>query len=314
VTSSKTFSEGNFSHSAGRHVCDSATFVARLIADQTRARRIADCLAENLDAGGAVCSVFARPDGRWEVAVHWHGEHELAPLRGLVALAGGAQLVHKLVVERLPPRDWVKESLAGLKPVVAGRFFVHGAHDRARAPLNKISIEIEAASAFGTGHHGTTRGCLLALDALARRQRPRRILDLGTGSGVLAIAAAKVFCAPVIATDIDASAVRAARATARLNRVGALVTAVHAADLRDPKVMGAAPYDLVLANILLRPLQRLAAPIARQLMPNARVVLSGLLAADANAAHAAYRSQGLVLERIFTFDGWVTSVMVAARR
>ena len=159
---------------------------------------------------------------------------------------------------------------------------MHGAHDRARVPSHCIGIEIEAATAFGTGHHGTTRGCLLALDALARRrQRPRHILDLGTGSGVLAIAAAKLFRVPVLATDIDPRAVANARDNARLNGVGALVTVVHARGLRAPESIKRAPFDLVMANILLRPLQRLAAPVARQLMPNARVVLSGILAAQA---------------------------------
>jgi ribosomal protein L11 methyltransferase len=178
-------------------------------------------------------------------------------------------------------------------------------------PSHRIGIEIEAATAFGTGHHGTTRGCLLALDALARRKKPRHILDLGTGSGVLAIAAAKLFRVPVLATDIDAHAVENARANARLNGVGSLVTVVHAANLNTPQAIARAPFDLVMANILLRPLQRLAAPVARQLMPNARMVVSGILASQANAALGAYRSQGLVLERSFALDGWVTPLMVA---
>jgi len=188
---------------------------------------------------------------------------------------------------------------------------VHGAHDRDRVPAHCVGIEIEAATAFGTGHHGTTRGCLLALDYLARNYKPRHILDLGTGSGILAIAAAKLFRVPVLATDIDARSVAVARDNARLNGVGAFVTAIHAADLRAPEVAWRPPFDLVMSNILLRPLQRLAAPMARQLEPNARVVLSGVLKAQSNAALSAYRSQGLVFERSFPLDGWFTPLMVA---
>jgi ribosomal protein L11 methyltransferase len=205
----------------------------------------------------------------------------------------------------------VRETLIGLAPVTAGRFVVHGAHDRDRVPSHCIGIEIEAATAFGTGHHGTTRGCLLALDALARHYRPRNVLDLGTGTGVLAIACAKLMRVHVLATDIDPRAVAVARANARLNGAGNLVTVVHAADLNAPEIIRRAPVDLVLANILLKPLQRMAAPMARKLTPNARVVLSGLLSPQKNAALAAYRSQGLLLERSFSLDGWVTPVMVA---
>jgi ribosomal protein L11 methyltransferase len=221
----------------------------------------------------------------------------------------GARAASKLSIDVLKPRDWVRESLIGLVPVTAGRFAVHGAHDRDRVPNHCIGIEIEAGTAFGTGHHGTTRGCLLALDALARHFRPRNILDLGTGTGVLAIACAKLMRARVLASDIDPRAVAVARANARLNDVGNLVTIVHAADLHAPEIRKRAPFDLVLSNILLRPLQRLAAPMARQLSPNARVVLSGLLASQGNAALAAYRAQGLMLSRSFTLDGWVTPIM-----
>jgi len=288
------------------------TFVARLTADEAPARRIANFMAESLDPAEVACAAFERPDKSWQVDIHFRKQPVRAELREMIALAGDEKSASTVVVQKIPPRDWVKESLAGLKPVTAGRFVVHGAHDRARVPGHCIGIEIEAATAFGTGHHGTTRGCLLALDALARRRgRPRHILDLGTGSGVLAIAAAKLYRMPVLAIDIDPRAVENARGNARRNGVGALVTTVHAGDLRAPQVKARAPFDLVMANILLRPLQKLAAPVARQLMPNARMVISGILAAQENAALAAYRSQGLVLERSFELDGWVTPLLVA---
>jgi ribosomal protein L11 methyltransferase len=290
----------------------SGTFVARLVAGEAPARRVADLLSESLDPAEVVCAAFERPDKRWQVDLHFRDRPESSGLRTMIALAGGDKLASTLVVEKVAPRDWVKDSLIGLRPVTAGRFVVHGAHDRERVRSHCVGIEIEAATAFGTGHHGTTRGCLLALDALARRpNRPRRILDLGTGTGVLAIAAAKMFRMPVLAIDVDPRAVMVARANARLNGVGSLVTVVHASGLHAREVAARAPFDLVLANILLRPLQRLAAPVARQLVPNARVVVSGVLATQANAALAAYRSQGLMLERSFVLDGWVTPVMVA---
>jgi ribosomal protein L11 methyltransferase len=199
---------------------------------------------------------------------------------------------------------------------------VHGAHDRAGVPAHRVGIEVEAALAFGTGHHGTTRGCLLALDGLLKRglrsPRPRRgrparpsarILDIGTGTGVLAIAAAKALRTRVLASDIDRRAVDVARANAQLNSVGALVEVVHAGGLSARRLRERAPFDLVFANILLPPLKRLAAPIAHVLAPGAHVVLSGLLAAQAPAALAAYGAQGLRLAACIPLDEWVTLVL-----
>ena len=289
---------------------DRPSYLARLVTDERRARQISDRLAESLDP--AACAAFAGPDRRWKVEVYFTGRPAAEDLRALTASADGK--AEAFVVEKVAPRDWVKQSLAGLQPIAAGRYVVHGAHDRTRVPRNRIGIEIEAATAFGTGHHGTTRGCLLALDWLARRRHPRHVLDLGTGSGVLAIAAAKRLRVPVLATDIDIHAVRAARNNARNNGVGPLITSVRAAGLHAPQVIARAPFDLVLANILLGPLQRLAAPLARSLMPNARVVLSCVLATQEDAALSAYRAQGLVLERRIPLDEWVTLVMAAASR
>jgi ribosomal protein L11 methyltransferase len=286
-----------------------ATYVARLIASEAQARLIADHLAETLDPS-VVCSAFARADGQWQVDAHFRTRPSAPSLRTTIAAVGGTTLANKLNIEILKPRDWIRETLIGLRPVAAGRFVVHGAHDRGRVPSHCIGIEIEAATAFGTGHHGTTRGCLLAIGALAQLG-PRNILDLGTGTGVLAIACAKLMRVRVLASDSDARAVAVARSNAKLNHVGNFVSIINAVDLRAPEIVKRAPYDLVLANILLKPLQRLAKPMVSKLGPNARVVLSGLLSSQKNAALAGYRSQGLVLERSFTLDGWVTLVMTA---
>jgi ribosomal protein L11 methyltransferase len=193
--------------------------------------------------------------------------------------------------------------------VTAGRFLVHGAHHRARARGRPIAVEIEASLAFGTGHHGSTRGCLLAMDQILKRRRPRRVLDVGTGSGVLAIAAARALHMPVLASDIDSAAVRIARANLRLNGVGALVEVIEAADLCHARFRRQAPFELILANILLEPLQRLATPLARLAAPNASVVLSGLLCAQAAAAAASFRARGLVLAHRITLGGWATLVL-----
>jgi ribosomal protein L11 methyltransferase len=285
----------------------SATFVARLDTDEQSARRIADVLSERHDADETAVSLFDTGGGSWRVAIHFGAAPDEKAVRALVASIAGRAAANALRFERVAAEDWIGQSLAGLKPVAAGRFVVHGAHDRARVLPNRIGIEIEAALAFGTGHHGTTRGCLLALDRLCKtRRKRRRILDLGTGSGVLAIAAARALRQHVLATDIDADAVRVARANARLNRAGAMVAVVKADGVVRHRLRTRAPFDLVFANILLGPLQRFAAPLCRLAAPGARVILSGLLPSQANAAITAYRA--LTLERRIEYDGWATLI------
>ena len=287
-----------------------ATIVARLTCtDQAAARRISAYMAETLDANDTACGSFETDDGVWHVALHFREPPDEAMVRELIALAAGDDMAAALTFENVAAKDWVAESLSGLIPVRAGRFIVHGAHDRAQVKSNDLGIEIEAALAFGTGHHGTTRGCLLALDDLAKRRRFRRVLDLGTGSGVLAIAAAKAFHSRVLGTDIDRIAVTAAASNARLNRAAPMVTLAHATGTKARGIAAHAPYDLIFANILMAPLLRLAVALSDLAAPHGRVVLSGLLPAHANAILAIYRAQGLVLVRRFPLEGWMTLVL-----
>jgi ribosomal protein L11 methyltransferase len=291
-----------------------ASFCALVSTSEAKARHILDALAESFDSTHVVVAASEERDGRWTVSLHFREAPNETAVRALIALSGGPETANALVFETVGATDWVQASLQGLTPVEAGRFVVHGAHDRGRVPPNRIGIEIEAALAFGTGHHGTTRGCLMALDRLAKR-RPNgsgwsaRVLDLGTGSGVLAIAAARALRQPVLASDNDARAVRAARANARLNRTGALVEVIRADGVAARLFRARAPFDLIFANILLKPLKRMATPMARLTASNGCVVLSGLLAAQASAALAAYRVHGLVLEHRIHLEGWVTLVL-----
>ena len=288
---------------------NSSTTVARLACDEQTARRLAAYLGESLDGEDTACAAFEDGAGRWQVAIHFRQPPEAANLRSLVAIAAGEAASRLLTIEPVAAADWVAQSLADLKPVRAGRFLVHGAHDRARLRANDIGIEIEAALAFGTGHHGTTRGCLQAFADLAKRRRVRRVLDVGTGSGILAIAAARLLHARITASDIDARAIEAARGNARINRAVPLVTFMRASGTAARAITSAAPYQLIFANILLSALTRLAVPLCRLTAPDARIVLSGLLPSHANAVLAIYRARGLVLEKRITLDGWVTLVM-----
>jgi ribosomal protein L11 methyltransferase len=292
----------------------SETFVARLTTDRSQAHLIADALAEDLDPETSAVSLFE--DGAsWTVEAAFHDEADRNRISGIVAQAAGSDAANDIEFSTIGTRDWVAASLEGLAPVHAGRFVVHGAHDRSQVRFNQIGIEIEAALAFGTGHHGTTRGCLLAFEA-QRKQGHRahrwRILDIGTGSGLLAIAAARALRVKVLASDIDPTAVAVARDNARLNHVAPFFHAqtadgVAAGWLRRDR------YDLIFANILEAPLRRMSAPVSALLAPGGRLILSGLLPAHAAGVIAAYRRQGLRLQSRSTLDGWVTLVLRRGR-
>jgi len=213
----------------------------------------------------------------------------------------------RVTTEVLADADWLALALSGLPPVRAGRFFIYGAHDRGLAPASTINLRIEAGAAFGTGHHGTTVGCLLAFDQLLKAHSFARVLDVGCGTGVLAVAAARTGSATAVGTDIDRVSVRIARENARLNQAQAQF--VHAAGLDHRRVRAGAPYDLVFANILAPPLVALAQDIKNALRPGGFVILSGLLRTQERRVLAAYRSRGFRLQRRLRRDAWSALVL-----
>ncbi len=215
-------------------------------------------------------------------------------------------------VAPVPPRDWVRESRRNLPALRIGRFFIHGAHVRQRPPPGTIGLTLDAGIAFGTGRHATTALCLQTLDRLARRRRFERPLDLGCGSGILALAMARLWRVPVLAADNDPQAVAVARGNARLNRLGDLVRTVLSRGYGAPALRRAAPFDLIAANILARPLCRLAPALARHLAPQGVAVLSGLMVEQEEEVLAAHRRHGLELVERRREDDW--SALVLARK
>jgi ribosomal protein L11 methyltransferase len=283
------------------------------IGDERAARRIADLLTEGLADGEAAVAAFAGPTGRWDITMHFAEAPDQSTIRDLIALAAGDEVARAVRFDVVESKDWVKATLEDLAPVHAGRFIVHGQHDRAKVPPNKLGIEIEAALAFGTGHHGTTRGCLLLLGEVLKVHQPRRVLDLGTGTGVLAIAAAKALHGKVLASDIDALSVKVAAGNARQNGVGPLVQVAWGSGFSAAPLRQRRPFDLVLANILANPLRQMATPMSAHLAGGARVILSGLLSAQAPSVIAAYRARGLILERHIRIEGWSSLLLHKAR-
>jgi len=274
-----------------------------------QAERLCDLLESALAPEAAATGTVEVDEalGLW-IAEAWYGdEPDATALVPLLAEVGLAPC--DITIAALADIDWVRRSLEGLAPVSAGRFFLHGAHDRHRRPAGQIAIEIDAGTAFGTGHHGSTRGCLDALDRLLRHHRPRCVLDVGCGTGALAIAAARALHVTVIAGDIDAEAVRVTADNARRNGVAALVKVVVAAGLAAPLIRRHAPYDLIFANILARPLVALAPAIAAATARRGHVILAGLTRDQERQVLAAYRARGLVLAFRIRHDQWSTLVL-----
>ncbi len=275
---------------------DEAEFLSALVSELVRPEASAVSLAEIDEAAGI-----------WRVQAYYEAGADLDALAAALKDAGLAPDV--LRRQALPDTDWVAESLKGLAPVRAGRFFIHGAHDRGKRPAAGICLEIDAGAAFGTGHHGTTMGCLLALEELAKTSRPRRLLDVGAGTGVLAIAAARLWKSPALASDIDPVAVSVGRANARANGAGPLVRFAAAPGTRHAAIRAGGPYDLVLANILAGPLKRMAGELCAQVARGGRLVLSGLLRSQEAMLLAAYGARGLRLEKRIRVEEWSTLIL-----
>ncbi|KAA5613599.1 50S ribosomal protein L11 methyltransferase [Rhodovastum atsumiense] len=234
-------------------------------------------------------------------------EAELAAALALAALVTGVTV--QPVRRATEAEGWLERTREAFPEQPVGRrFAVRGTHVRTPPLPGRLTILLDASVAFGSGEHGSTRGCLRALEAIAHR-RPRRILDLGTGSGILAMAAAKLLHRKVRGTDIDPWSVRTARANARLNRLGDRARFVRADGWSSPAVTASGPYDLVFANILARPLCRMAGDLARHLAPGGTAILAGLLVSQARWVLAAHRRHGLVLEATLREGPWCTLVL-----
>jgi ribosomal protein L11 methyltransferase len=286
-------------------------------------RTAAPLFIEGLDEGGLAVAAFQEPatgkavaDGLWRIELLHAGQpdrrHIASALAALAAVAGIERL--DVTTRRLPERDWLAETAAQFPPQRVGRFWVHGSHIQARPPAGTVPIHIDAGLAFGSGEHATTRGCLQAVDRIAKRRRFRRVLDLGSGSGILGIAAGRCWPACVLAVDDDPAAVEVTRINAMRNGVGSRLRPLLSDGLSNPVVRVMGGYDLILANLLARPLIGLAGGLARTLAPRGRVVLSGLLARQASRVAAAYRAHGLRLESLIEEAGWVTLVMAHRRK
>ena len=263
---------------------------------------------ESLDPAPTGIGVFEVEDdsGRWEIGGYFTERPDEIGL-ALLAAAYGAK---PFAVSRVEDIDWVAQVRRELHPVEAGRFTVYGGHDSHRVGDNRVGLRIEAAMAFGTGHHGTTRGCLTLFDRMLRRgYRPQRVADIGCGTGVLAMSAAKAARSVCVATDIDRVASDTARANIAVNGAAPWVRTGQAIGTRSDLYRDAAPFELVFANILAAPLKRLAPEIASHLAPGGHAILAGLLTQQTKGVEAVYRGHGLMRVDRVTLGEWTSLVM-----
>ncbi len=281
------------------------TFTAlTTLADAARAAALGDAL-ERLEPEPVGIGVFEMEDGSglWEVGGYFTEPPDDIALAILAQAFGAAEFQ----VSELPEIDWVAKVRRDLSPVEAGRFFVHGSHDADKLPEGRVGLLIEASMAFGTGHHGTTLGCLRALDRLdAAGLRCGNVVDIGCGTAVLAMAAARIWPGPVLASDIDAVAVEVAQANIDANGLEDRVRCLEASGFAHPELQARAPFDLIFANILMGPLIDLAPEMAQASAPGGHVILSGLLVEQAEQVLGAYRAAGFTLHHREDIGAWAT--------
>ena len=281
-----------------------------LVTDERRALAVADIVVESFEPAEAASAAFETeetwPGGgkAWLVEAYFGFQPDAEAIRALIIVAADEETARAASFDVTEKRDWVASSLAGLAPVRAGRFLIHGAHDRHKVGASDVGIEIDAGLAFGTGHHGTTRGCLLHFDRLLRRRRPRTLLDVGCGAGVLAIAAAKFLRRKVFLGDIDSVAVDVANVNARLNGVGQWCKAAVSRGVENRLLREGAPYDVVFANILAKPLRLLAPSLAAITAADGEAIVSGLLLSDVPGVLASWRAQKFFLVEQINLEGW----------
>ncbi len=282
------------------------TWRASLDADKAVAERLAAIISETIEDSAAAVT---ENGPLWRLEAYFPNHSAADIMEDVLVSHASGEVVRGYTLEPLPDEDWVTLVQRGLRPVRTGGFFIHGSHDRTAAVFEPRAIEIDAGRAFGTAHHGTTQGCLAAIGRLARRGGVRTVLDVGTGSGVLAIAAAKAGARSVLATDIDPVAVAVARENCLKNGVAAQVDCVCAPGVRHPRIAAGAPYDLITANILAEPLVTLARGLHALARPGGFIVLSGLLDAQAPRISGFYRSMGCAFVERHSVEGWTTLVL-----
>lgn len=274
---------------------------ARAVLSKLDAQRLVAALEALDDVPPAVSSFELGERGLWEVEAFFETEPDEAALKAATGF--------EMRIVAIEDENWVARALDGLPPVQAGRYFIYGSHSAAAVPANAIGLRIEASYAFGTGHHGTTRGCLIALDNLLKRRRFENALDLGCGTGVLAMAFARSVHRLAVATDIDPLAASKTRENAQINRAAPYMRISAGNGFRAAYIAESAPYDLIFANILAGPLVQLMPGIRKHLAPGGNAILSGLLDEQANRVMGAARTLGLRVLRRSALEGWVTLVL-----